>query len=197
MLVGAAAVGAMDFNVFAVSGEPIAEIVRSLGQPEAAAIIGGVASIAIPTVILAFLYGQTRIFYVMSRDGLLPRSWGRVHSKLGTPVIMTIFTAIVCSILAGLLTLGEIASLANAGTLAAFIAVAISVMVLRRSAPSVERPFRTPLVWIVAPLAIIGCLYLFLSLNLGTIERFFVWMAIGIPVYLLWGARKSALAAKG
>ncbi|UPT62121.1 MAG: amino acid permease [Hyphomonadaceae bacterium JAD_PAG50586_4] len=197
MLVGAAAVGAMDFNVFAVSGEPIAEIVRSLGQPEAAAIIGGVASIAIPTVILAFLYGQTRIFYVMSRDGLLPRSWGRVHSKLGTPVIMTIFTAIVCSILAGLLTLGEIASLANAGTLAAFIAVAISVMVLRRSAPNVERPFRTPLVWIVAPLAIIGCLYLFSSLNLGTIERFFIWMAIGIPVYLLWGARKSALAPKG
>lgn len=196
MLVGAAAVGAMDFNVFAVSGEPIAEIVRSLGQPEAAAIIGGVASIAIPTVILAFLYGQTRIFYVMSRDGLLPRSWGRVHSKLGTPVIMTIFTAIVCSILAGLLTLGEIASLANAGTLAAFIAVAISVMVLRRSAPSVERPFRTPLVWIVAPLAIFGCLYLFSSLNIGTIERFFIWMAIGIPVYLLWGARKSALAAK-
>jgi len=197
MLVGAAAVGAMDFNVFAVSGEPIAEIVRSLGQPEAAAIIGGVASIAIPTVILAFLYGQTRIFYVMSRDGLLPRSWGRVHSKLGTPVIMTIFTAIVCSILAGLLTLGEIASLANAGTLAAFIAVAISVMVLRRSAPSAERPFRTPLVWIVAPLAIIGCLYLFSSLNFGTIERFFIWMAIGIPIYLLWGARKSALAAKG
>lgn len=197
MLVGAAAVGAMDFRMFASSGEPIAEIVRSLDQPEAAAIIGGVASIAIPTVILAFLYGQTRIFYVMSRDGLLPRSWGRVHSKLGTPVIMTIFTAIVTSALAGLLTLGEIASLANAGTLAAFIAVAISVMVLRRSAPSVERPFRTPLVWIVAPLAIIGCLYLFSSLNIGTIERFFIWMAIGIPVYLLWGARKSALAAKG
>jgi APA family basic amino acid/polyamine antiporter len=187
----------MDVRMFASSGEPIAEIVRSLDQPEAAAIIGGVASIAIPTVILAFLYGQTRIFYVMSRDGLLPRSWGRVHSKLGTPVIMTIFTAIVTSALAGLLTLGEIASLANAGTLAAFIAVAISVMVLRRSAPSVERPFRTPLVWIVAPLAIIGCLYLFSSLNIGTIERFFMWMAIGIPVYLLWGARKSALAAKG
>lgn len=197
MLVGAAAVGAMDFRVFAVSGEPIAEIVRSLNQPEAAAIIGGVASIAIPTVILAFLYGQTRIFYVMSRDGLLPRSWGRVHSKLGTPVIMTIFTAVVCSALAGLLTLGEIASLANAGTLAAFIAVAISVMVLRRSAPSVERPFRTPLVWILAPAAIIGCAALFWNLNDGTKLRFFIWMVIGIPIYLLWGARKSALAAKG
>ncbi len=196
MAVGAAAIGAMDFRAFAASGEPIALIVRSLNQPEAAAVIGGVASIAIPTVILAFLYGQTRIFYVMARDGLLPRSWARVHSKLGTPVIMTIFTAIVCSALAGLLTLGEIASLANAGTLAAFIAVAVSLMVLRRREPNIERPFRTPLAWIVAPAAIIGCLYLFSSLNSGTIERFFIWMAIGIPVYLLWGSHKSALARK-
>lgn len=196
MAVGAAAIGAMDFRGFAASGEPIALIVRSLNQPEAAAVIGAVASIAIPTVILAFLYGQTRIFYVMARDGLLPRSWARVHSKLGTPVIMTIFTAIVCSALAGLLTLGEIASLANAGTLAAFIAVAVSLMVLRRREPNLERPFRTPLAWIVAPAAILGCLYLFSSLNSGTIERFFIWMAIGIPVYLLWGSHKSALAQK-
>jgi basic amino acid/polyamine antiporter, APA family len=196
MAVGAAAIGAMDFDQFAASGEPIAHIVRALGQPEAAAVIGGVAAIAIPTVILAFLYGQTRIFYVMSRDGLLPRSWGRVHAKLGTPWVMTIFTAIVCSILAGLLTLGEIASLANAGTLAAFIAVAVSVMVLRQTNPNEARPFRTPLHWLIAHLAIAGCLYLFSSLNAGTIERFFVWMAIGVPVYLLWGARKSALAAK-
>ncbi|HRK64914.1 MAG TPA: amino acid permease [Terricaulis sp.] len=194
MAVGAAAIGAMDFREFAASGEPIAHIVRALNQPEAAAIIGGVASIAIPTVILAFLYGQTRIFYVMARDGLLPRSWSRVHSKLGTPVLMTVFTAFVCSILAGLLTLGEIASLANAGTLAAFIAVAIALMVLRRTDPNVERPFRVPLAWIVAPLAIVGCVYLFSSLNTGTIQRFFIWMAIGIPVYLLWGARQSALA---
>jgi len=197
MAVGAAAIGAMDFRDFAASGEPIALIVRNLNQPEAAAIIGGVASIAIPTVILAFLYGQTRIFYVMSRDGLLPRSWGRVHSKLGTPIFITLLTAFVTSVLAGLLTLGEIASLANAGTLAAFIAVAISLMVLRRREPGRERPFRTPFAWVVAPLAIVGCLYLFASLNTGTIQRFFIWMAIGIPVYLLWGAHQSALAKKG
>lgn len=196
MAVGAAAIGAMDFRAFAASGEPIALIVRALGQPEAAAIIGGVASIAIPTVILAFLYGQTRIFYVMARDGLLPRSWSRVHSKLGTPVFITLFTAVVCSALAGLLTLGEIASLANAGTLAAFIAVAVAVMVLRRREPGLERPFRTPLAWLLAPLAIMGCVYLFSSLNTGTIQRFFIWMAIGAPVYLLWGAHKSALATK-
>jgi APA family basic amino acid/polyamine antiporter len=147
-------------------------------------------------VILAFLYGQSRIFYVMARDGLLPRSWGRVHSKLGTPVFITILTAIVCSVLAGLLTLGEIASLANAGTLAAFIAVAISLMVLRRREPGIERPFRTPLAWFVAPLAIVGCLYLFWSLSDNTKMYFFIWMAVGIPVYLLWGAHKSALAQK-
>ena len=194
MAVGAAAIGAMDFGDFAASGEPIALIVRSLGQPEAAAIIGGVASIAIPTVILAFLYGQSRIFLVMARDGLLPRSWSRVHSKLGTPVFITLFTALVCSVLAGLLTLGEIAALANAGTLAAFIAVSVSLMVLRRRDPTRPRPFRAPFGWIVAPLAIVGCLYLFSSLSGGTIQRFFIWMAIGIPVYLLWGARQSALA---
>lgn len=194
MAVGAAAIGAMDFRAFSTSGEPIALIVRSLGAPQAAAIIGGVASLAIPTVILAFLYGQSRIFLVMARDGLLPRSWSRVHSKLGTPVFMTLLTAVVCSALAGLLTLGEIASLANAGTLAAFIAVAVALMVLRRRDPKRERPFRAPLAWIVAPLAIVGCLYLFSSLSLGTIQRFFVWMAIGVPLYLAWGARESSLA---
>jgi basic amino acid/polyamine antiporter, APA family len=194
MAVGAAAVGAMDFRDFSASGEPIALIVRNLGQPEAAAIIGGVASIAIPTVILAFLYGQSRIFLVMARDGLLPRSWGHVHSKLGTPIFMTVFTAVVCSALAGLLTLGEIASLANAGTLAAFIAVAIAVMVLRRREPGRERPFRAPLAWIVAPATILGCLYLFVSLSDATKTYFAIWMAIGVPVYLLWGAHRSALA---
>jgi APA family basic amino acid/polyamine antiporter len=194
MAVGAAAVGAMDFRDFSASGEPIALIVRNLGQPEAAAIIGGVASIAIPTVILAFLYGQSRIFLVMARDGLLPRSWGHVHSKLGTPIFMTVFTAVVCSALAGLLTLGEIASLANAGTLAAFIAVAVAVMVLRRREPGRERPFRAPLAWIVAPATIMGCLYLFVSLSDATKTYFAIWMAIGVPVYLLWGAHRSALA---
>ncbi|MBY0564876.1 MAG: amino acid permease [Hyphomonadaceae bacterium] len=194
MAIAAAAVGAMDFRVFSASGEPIALIVRTLGQPEAAAIIGGVASIAIPTVILAFLYGQSRIFLVMARDGLLPRSWSRVHSKLGTPVMMTLFTALVCSALAGLLTLGEIASLANAGTLAAFIAVSVALMVLRRRDPARERPFRAPFAWVVAPLTIVGCLYLFASLSPDTMRYFAVWMAIGVPVYLLWGAHQSALA---
>lgn len=196
MAVGAAAIGAMDYLEFSKSGEPIALITRTLGRPEAAAIIGGVASIAIPTVILAFLFGQSRIFLVMSRDGLLPRSWGRIHSKLGTPVFITVFTAIVCSALAGLLTLGEIASLANAGTLAAFIAVAVSLMVLRKRESGLARPFKAPFAWIVAPLTILGCLYLFYSLSDGTKTRFFIWMAVGLPVYLLFAARNSVLAKR-
>jgi APA family basic amino acid/polyamine antiporter len=97
-------------------------------------------------------------------------------------------------VLAGLLTLGEIAALANAGTLAAFIAVAVSLMVLRVRDPQRARPFKTPIAWIVAPLAIVGCVYLFSSLTTGTIQRFFIWMAVGIPIYLLWGARQSTLA---
>jgi len=194
MAVGAAAIGAMDFHVFAPSGEPIALIVRSLGYPAAAAFIGAAAVIAIPTVILGFLYGQTRIFFVMARDGLLPRALGDVHAKLGTPVVVTLFTALVCSVLAGLLTLGEIAALANAGTLAAFIAVSIALLVLRVRDPKRPRPFRAPFAWVIAPVAVCGCLYLFASLSEGTIARFFIWMAIGLPIYLLWGARKSALA---
>jgi APA family basic amino acid/polyamine antiporter len=196
MAVGAAAIGAMDFREFSKSGEPIALIVRNLGQPEAAAVIGGVASLAIPTVILAFLYGQSRIFLVMARDGLLPRSWAQVHSGLGTPVFVTLLTAFVCSGLAGLLTLGEIASLANAGTLAAFIAVAVSLMVLRARDPDRARPFRAPFGWIIGTLTILGCVYLFSSLSGGTIQRFFIWMAIGIPVYFAFGAWNSALARR-
>ncbi|MES1199084.1 MAG: amino acid permease, partial [Pseudomonadota bacterium] len=194
MLVAAAAIGAVDFRIFAASGEPIALIVRTLNYGWAAAFIGGAAIIAIPTVILGFLFGQTRIFFVMARDGLLPRGLGAVHSKLGTPVIVTLFTAVVCSVLAGLLTLGEIAALANAGTLAAFIAVCISLMVLRSRDPARKRPFRAPLAWIIAPLGIVGCLWLFSSLSTNTMKLFFIWMAIGLPVYLLYGARKSALA---
>jgi APA family basic amino acid/polyamine antiporter len=194
MAVGAAAIGAMNFRDFAESGEPIALILRTLGHPGAANLVGAAAIVAMPTVLLAFLYGQTRIFFVMSRDGLLPRALGGVHARLGTPVAVTIATAIVCAALAGLLTLGEIALLANAGTLAAFIAVSVSLLVLRVREPRRERPFRTPLAWVIAPVAIAGCLYLFTSLSSGTIQRFFIWMAIGLVAYFLWGVRKSALA---
>ncbi len=197
MIVAAAAVGAMTYTDFAKSGEPLAFILRTLGHPGAAGLIAGAAVVALPTVILAFMYGQSRIFFVMARDGLLPRRLGVVDKRSGAPVIMTLVTAAVCSVLAGLLPLAQIAELANAGTLAAFIATAIAVMLLRMREPERARPFKTPLVFIVAPLAIIGCLYLFFSLPASTQTRFFIWMAVGLPVYFLYSARASVLAKRG
>ncbi|MGE0829338.1 MAG: amino acid permease [Hyphomonadaceae bacterium] len=195
MIVAAAAVGAMPFADFAGSDEPLAHIARTLGSDTAALLIAGAAVIAMPTVLLAFLYGQSRIFFVMARDGLLPRGLGAVHQKFGTPAVVTIFTAIVCSLLAGLFSLADIAALANAGTLAAFMAVGVSLIVLRVREPARPRPFKAPLPWLVGGLAVFGCLYLFISLPDKTRALFFIWMLIGLPVYFLWGARKSALAS--
>ncbi|MEE2690904.1 MAG: amino acid permease [Pseudomonadota bacterium] len=197
MVVAAAAVGAMTYTEFAASGEPLSYILRTLGHPGAAGLIAGAAVVALPTVILAFMYGQSRIFFVMARDGLLPRRLGVVDKRSGAPVIMTLVTAGVCSVLAGLLPLSQIAELANAGTLAAFIATAGAVMILRVREPNRARPFRTPFVFVVAPLAILGCLYLFVSLPAATQTRFFIWMAVGLPVYLLYSARASVLAKQG
>ncbi len=196
MIVAAAAVGAMTYTDFAQSGEPLAFILRTLGHPGAAAVIAGAAVVALPTVILAFMYGQSRIFFVMARDGLFPRRLGVVDKKSGAPVIMTLVTAAVCSVLAGLLPLAQIAELANAGTLAAFVATAAAVMILRVREPNRARPFKTPFVFVVAPLAILGCLYLFFSLPAATQTRFFIWMAVGLPVYFLYSARASVLATK-
>ena len=194
MAVAAAALGAMPFGQFAQSPEPLAHILRTLGHPLAATVIGAAAVIALPTVILAFMYGQSRIFFVMARDGLLPERWGRVSSRTGTPVAMTLFTAIVVSVVAGLFPLADIAAVANAGTLCAFVAVALCMLVLRVREPGRTRTFRAPLAWLIGPLAVVGCAYLFVNLQARTREYFFVWNAIGIGVYFLYSVRNSRLA---
>jgi len=196
IVVAAAAVGAMSYTVFGQSPEPLALILRELGQGTAAKVIAGAAVVALPTVLLAFLYGQSRIFFVMSRDGLLPRGLSKVNPRTGTPVAITVFTAILVAALAGVARLDEIAALANAGTLAAFIAVAVCLLVLRKRDPNRPRVFRTPAAWLVGPLAIGGCLYLFWSLPRTTQLWFLAWNAIGVVVYLLY-SRRSSLLAKG
>ncbi len=192
MTVAAAAVGALPFKDFSASGEPLAHILRILGHGEAAAAIAGAAVIALPTVILAFMYGQSRIFFVMARDGLLPRRLGAVDKKSGTPVAMTILTGVVCSALAGVLPLATIAELANAGTLCAFVATAVALIILRVREPDRKRPFKVPLGPVVAVLAILGCLYLFFSLPTATQIRFFIWMGIGLAVYFIFARRSAA-----
>lgn len=194
ILVALAAVGALSYTVFGQSPEPLALILRELGHGKAAGLIAGAAVIALPTVLLAFLYGQSRIFFVMSRDGLLPRGLSKVNPRTGTPVAITVFTAVLVAALAGVARLDEIAALANAGTLAAFIAVAVCLLVLRKRDPQRRRVFRTPLAWVVGPVAILGCLYLFWSLPQKTQLWFLAWNAVGVIVYLAYGRRNSLLA---
>jgi APA family basic amino acid/polyamine antiporter len=131
----------------------------------------------------------------MSRDGLLPRSLSKV-GKRGTPVAITLFTAIIVAALAGVARLDEIAALANAGTLIAFIAVATCLLVLRRREPQRPRVFRTPLAWVVGPIAILGCLYLFWSLPSRTQLWCLLWNALGLLVYLIYARRNSLLGKR-
>ena len=193
MVVAAAALGALPFGTFSKSPEPLAFVLRQLGRPGAAAVIAGAAVVAMPTVIMVFMYGQSRVFFAMARDGLLPRRLSAVDRR-GVPAVVTVLTGVIAAAIAGFLPLADIAALANAGTLAAFIATACAVMTLRRRAPSLARPFATPVVWLIAPAAVVGCVYLFTSLSRLTISFFFLWNAIGVVVYLLYGRTRSALA---
>ena len=150
------------------------------------------AIIALPTVILAFFYGQSRIFFTMARDGLLPASLARLSSR-GTPVRITIFTALVVAVLAGFIPLGELAALANAGTLAAFTAVSVCMLIMRRRAPDAPRTFRAPLPWVVGGIAVLGCIYLFFSLPAQTQLWFLVWNVGGLAVYFLYARRHAII----
>ena len=176
--------------MFGKSAEPLALILRQLGQGGVATVVAAAAAIALPTVILGFLYGQSRIFLVMARDGFLPASLARISVR-GTPVRITLVTAAFVGVIAALVPLDVIASLANAGTLCAFVAVAACVLVLRRRSPQAKRPFRTPLAWVVAPAAILGCLYLFTSLQAVTQVSFVAWNALGLVLYFAYGRARA------
>jgi APA family basic amino acid/polyamine antiporter len=180
----------MHYTVFADSPEPLATVLRNVGSSQAAAIVAAAAVISLPTVILAFLYGQSRIFFVMARDGLFPQALATVSPRTGTPVRITVVTAVVIAMLAAFVPLGEIAALANAGTLVAFISVSVCMLVLRRTATHRPRLFRTPAPWLIGPAGIFGCLYLFGSLPKTTHISFGIWSVAGLALYLLWGARR-------
>lgn len=193
ILVAVAAVGAISYSKFANSPEPLALILRELGQPLAAKYLAISAIVALPTVILAFFFGQSRIFFTMARDGLLPKGLARLSGR-GTPVRITIFTAIVVAILAGFIPLDELAALANAGTLAAFTAVSLCMLIMRRRAPDAPRTFRTPMPWVVGGIAVLGCLYLFLSLPAKTQIWFGIWNVAGLAVYFAYARRNAVVA---
>ena len=193
MTVAATAIGALAFTRFANSPEPLALILREINQPWAARVLAISAVAALPTVILAFFYGQSRIFFTMARDGMLPQNLARVSSR-GSPVRITLFTAVVVATIAGIFPLDEIAALANAGTLAAFVAVCAAMLVMRQREPERERKFRAPLPWLIGIVGIAGCLYLFASLPRRTQEYFLLWNLIGLGVYILYASPHAARA---
>jgi APA family basic amino acid/polyamine antiporter len=190
MAVAAAAIGAEPYQRFASGADPLAQILRDIGQPVAGKILALSASIGLPTVILAFFYGQSRIFLAMSRDGLFPVGLARLSGRRN-PVRITLFTAVVVGILAGLVPLNDLVALANAGTLTAFIAVCAAMLAMRRRDPDAKRTFRTPLPWITGAIGILGCAYLFYSLPTYTQEWFLIWNGAGLALYFLFAANNA------
>ena len=173
---------------------PLAEAFRSVGQPGFATIISIGALMGLTTVMMIMMLGQSRVFFAMSRDRLLPAVFSKVNQRTGTPVRTTITTGIVVAVISTFVSLSELAELVNIGTLFAFILVAVGVIVLRRKRPDLERPFRCPWVPVVPVLAILTSFYLMLNLPAATWIRFVVWMAIGLAIYFLYGAQHSRLA---
>ena len=157
------------------------------------ALISAGALAGMTSVLLVFQLGQPRIFMAMARDGLLPAYFSRIHPRFRTPWITTIWTGVIVGTVAMFVDIGTLADLTNIGTLFAFILVCIGVCVLRKTAPERRRPFRVPLVPWVPILGMIMCGGLMLSLTVLTWIRFFVWLAIGLAIYFMYGVRHSRL----
>jgi basic amino acid/polyamine antiporter, APA family len=173
------------------SKEALAHVLRSIGYQRVGDLMGVAAFIALPSVVLMMMFGQTRIFFVMARDGLLPERLSAVHPKYRTPHVVTIFTGVVVTIAAAFLPVGKLADYSNSGTLFAFAMVALAVLVLRKKDPSRKRPFRTPAVSIIAPMAIIGCIGLYWNLPFIAKMVLVVWGAIGLLVYFGYSRSRS------
>jgi len=156
--------------------------------------LGAIAGLS--SVILVMLLGQSRVFWSMSRDGLLPQVINRIHPKFQTPYITSIVTGIAVAFFAAILPIRDAASLVSIGTLLAFVIVSIGVVVLRVREPNLPRAFKTPAYWIVAPLGAISALYLMIHLSRTTWERLIIWFVIGMFVYFGYGVRNSKLARK-
>ncbi|WP_309090381.1 amino acid permease [Phenylobacterium sp.] len=173
------------------SKEALAWTLREIGWPQIGNLIGLAAGLALPSVILMMMFGQTRIFFVMSRDGLLPAAFSKIHPKYNTPHVITIITGIAVALFAAFFPVGQLANISNSGTLFAFAAVSIAVLVIRKTDPNRHRPFRTPLIWLTAPIAVLGCVFLFFSLDEKSKYLFVIWAVIGLLVYFLYSRSRS------
>lgn len=176
---------------------PLAEAFKSVNQPFFSGAISLGAAVGLITVSMILLLGQTRVFFAMSRDGLLPRVFSVTHPKYRTPYRATLLLGGIIAVIAGFTPLKKLAELVNIGTLFAFVIVALGVIILRKTRPDLHRSFRTPWVPVVPILSMAASLWLMLNLPAETWVRFGAWMVVGVGVYFLYGKRKSRLAQLG
>jgi APA family basic amino acid/polyamine antiporter len=173
---------------------PLATAFKSVGAPFWSGLISFGAAVGLTSVVMILLLGQTRVFFAMSRDGLLPRAFSRVHPRYGTPYRTTVLLGVAVALIAGFFTVGELEQMVNIGTLFAFVVVAIGVIVLRRTRPDLPRAFRAPWVPVLPVVSVGASLWLMVNLSLETWLRFAVWMAAGLVVYFGYGRSHSRLA---
>lgn len=178
------------------TAEPVAFALRHIGYNVGSAIVAVGAICGITTVLLVLLYGQSRIFFAMSRDGMVPANVCKIHRRFHTPYRVTILGAIFVSIIAGVFPIGMIAEMANIGTLSAFLIASVGVMVLRKTEPDLKRNFKCPAVWLIAPLAVLSCGYLMANLPLATWHRFGFWILFGLCVYFGYSRAHSVIGRR-
>jgi len=175
---------------------PVAFALEAVGANWAASIISIGALFGLTSVLLTLLFGQTRIFYAMSKDGLLPSCFSKIHSNFRTPIVSTLIVGAIAAFFASFFPLAIIVKLVNIGTLSAFIFIALSIIILRKQRPDIPRKFKCPLVPVIPVLSIIFCGCLIYNLDISTLERFAVSVLIGLAVYFAYGQRNSKLGEK-
>jgi len=187
--------GMVKFNHISIAA-PLAAAFRSVGHPGFANIISAGALAGLTTVMMILMLGQSRIFFAMSRDHLLPAAFAKVNRRTGAPVRTTLVTGAVVAAVAFFVPLADLADLVNIGTLFAFVLVAIAVLILRRTRPDLKRAFHTPGMPVTPVLSVFASVYLMLNLPALTWLRFVIWMAIGLVVYASYGARHSRVGQR-
>lgn len=193
VIVSAIMTGIVPYAQFEGVDHPVSLALQMAGQDWFAGFVDLGAILGITTVLLVMTYGQTRILFAMSRDGLLPKVFSKVHPKYQTPFGSTWMVGIISALVGGLIPLNRLAELTNIGTLAAFTMISIAVLILRKTRPDLPRAFKVPFVPVLPLVSVVSCIFLMLQLDATTWTSFLIWLVIGLVVYFLYSRRHSKL----